>query len=909
MAKEEAKQKITELVKKYESLSQSEIKAYHEAKTKQGFIEPLFRALGWDFDNTDEVAPEESASKGRVDYALKLNGISQFYVEAKSLKEDINDPKHIKQAVTYAYNKGITWAVLTNFEGLRIFNAQKQSQSITLDYKQYTEDFDRLWLLSRESLETGLLTKEAQKWGILPPPLPVETRLFTQLRQWREELFNQLYGHNKKLLNFSQIDKVIQRLFNRLIFIRNAEDRGIEEKRLLSAVNQWKTDGRKKDELRKALRQIFHDFDGYYDSDLFASHLLDNEKLFIEEQTIENILSGLYEIPGSMASYDFSVIDADVLGVVYEQYLGYVAVKAKEKAEAQLKLGITDDEVFTVIGKKPHRKEQGIYYTPKFVTNYIVKETVGRFIKERSDQEVLNMKILDPACGSGSFLIRAYDELLNYHADQRGKAVSEIDQGERLPILTNNIFGVDLDMQAVEIARLNLLLRSLARRETLPSLADNIKQGNSLISGTPEELKKYFGQNYKKNRPFDWENQFKDILANGGFDVVIGNPPYGADFDEQDRHYIEDYYPLSKDNKNSAMVFIERGLNLTKEGGFFSFIIPKSLAYSQKWLAGRKYILEKLGYACDTSKAFKEVLLEQMVIVVSQKYVHKPYYEAAFLNEDGLTDKVAISKKVSNAADTILLGITDEELNIFNKMISSNVFLRDISSTARGLSFQRYLAKNQDGVPIYRGDNIGRYVLHKNLETISQDVLDNAAKKVSFLKQPKIMSQQIIAHIQNPTDHIILMSYLDKEGVLTLDTVQNTIVTDKRYSLEFVTGLLNSTLWSWYAYRFIFSKAIRTMHFDGYYIGKFPLPEIDLAKPNDEGTDKTLPALVNKMLETSSKLQSLPKEYFGEREELTAEMKETDKAIDDLVYTLYKLSEDDIELVTAGLSLVKAKKP
>src|SRR4030042_106342 len=116
MGKEEAKQKIAELVKKYEALSPSEIKSYNEAKTKQGFIDPLFRALGWNFEDTNEVAPEEKASGGRVDYAFKINTVSQFYLEAKPLRADLTRPEYAKQAVTYAYNKSVTWALLTDFE-------------------------------------------------------------------------------------------------------------------------------------------------------------------------------------------------------------------------------------------------------------------------------------------------------------------------------------------------------------------------------------------------------------------------------------------------------------------------------------------------------------------------------------------------------------------------------------------------------------------------------------------------------------------------------------------------------------------------------------------------------------------------------------------------------------------------
>lgn len=901
MTKDEAKQKIAELVEKYENLSPSAVKTFNEANTKQGFIEPLFRALGWDVDDSNEVTLEEKASNGRVDYAFKLHGVSQFYLEAKPLKADLTNPDYIKQAITYAYGKGVTWVVLTDFEELRLFNAQQNKPFITLKCTDYLSTFDKLWLLSRESLAEGLLNKEAAQVGALPPSLPIETRLFRQLRQWREDLFNQLYLYDKKL-SFSQIDEIIQRLFDRLIFIRTCEDRGIEDKRLLAAVHQWKTSGHK-GELVDSIRQIFREFDGYYDSDLFAYHLTD--EVFIEGTTLEQIISGLYEVPGGMASYDFSIIDADVLGAVYEQYLGHVAQVVKQRAkeaQAKLDLGIQTESI-TLTAKKERRKEQGIYYTPKFVTDYIVKETVGRFIKEHSVSEIRNIKILDPACGSGSFLIRAFDELLKYYASQKtSKSESDIDAADRISILTSNIFGVDLDIQAVEIARLNLLLRSLARRETLPSLKENIRQGNSLISGTEEELKKYFGDSWRDKKPFNWNEEFKDIMAQGGFDIVIGNPPYGAEFDKRDRAYIEDRYPHSKDNKNSAMVFIEKGLTLTKEGGFFSLIIPKSLAFSQGWANGRKLILDKLGSVCDTSKAFKEVLLEQMVIVVSQKFARKPLYEAVFLGPGGEKNQVSISKQTSAATDTILLGIAKEELEIFHKLTSSKLFMKDISKTARGLPFQKHLTKDPKGVQVYRGDHISRYALYETKETLPETVLSGADKKVSFLRQPKIMSQQIIAHVENPTEHIILTSTLDKDSVLTLDTVQNTVITDKRFAYGFVLALLNSKLWSWYAYRFIFSRAIRTMHFDDHYLGKLPLPNIDFDNSKDKKMHDKLVALVDKMLELNEKLAPIRDTYSNERDKLKEEIEKTDKEIDNLVYDLYGLTEEDRQVVEASVS-------
>jgi hypothetical protein len=508
---EEARREIGELVAKYRDLTAAAIKKYTEADTRRVFILPLFHTLGWDVYSRDEVAEEVRASVGRVDYVFKLRGVSQFYLEAKALRAELTKPQYIKQAITYAYNRGIVWAVLTDFEGLQVYNAQTGRLFISLSYDNYLRDFDDLWLLSRSSLQSNALNEKAERYGALPPRLGVEERLFKQLRASREELFTQLYRYNPNL-SFDQIDEVIQRLFNRLIFIRTCEDRRIEDRVLLGAVHEWWSRGRKA-EFVEILRHIFREYDGYYDSDLFALHLID--QVFIESTTIEGIINGLYEIPGGIASYDFSLIDADVLGAVYEQYLGHIATVAKQRAkQAQIRmdLGFPSEPTFELAAKKERRKEHGIYYTPRFVTDYIVKETVGRFLEEHTHNEIHNIKILDPACGSGSFLIRAYDELLNYHAHQRGKSVSELDQWERLPILTKNIFGVDLDTQAIEIARLNLLLRSLAKRETLPSLAENVRQGNSLISGTEEELRGYFGDNWRAKKPFNWEQEFPRVL-------------------------------------------------------------------------------------------------------------------------------------------------------------------------------------------------------------------------------------------------------------------------------------------------------------------------------------------------------------------------------------------------------------
>jgi type I restriction-modification system DNA methylase subunit len=438
------------------------------------------------------------------------------------------------------------------------------------------------------------LTKKAQDYGAMPPFIPIEKRLFKQLSLWRENLFNEIYRYNEdKKLQREQVDGIIQKLFNRLIFMRTAEDRKIEENGLRALLNQWKAGG-SKGYLIKPLRALFNEYEGYYDSELFSHHLLD-EDIFIDNESLQPVLEGLYEIPGSLASYNFNDIDADVLGAVYEQYLGHIAEAVKQqvqKAQAKMALGF-ETPTFTLTDKKERRKEHGIYYTPKIITDYIVKETVGRYLQENAGypDKLLNVKILDPACGSGSFLIRAYDELLTHRAAILGKPVDKLDQWERLPVLTNSIYGVDLDKQAVEVARLNLLLRSLAHREPLPYLGNNIKNGNSLISGTDEEMEKFFGADFASQRPFNWPDEFSGVMEKGGFDIVIGNPPYIR------QEQLSVFKPLwQKDfecfngTADIYVYFFERGLQLLKEGGYLAYISPNKYFRSGYGKKLREYL-------------------------------------------------------------------------------------------------------------------------------------------------------------------------------------------------------------------------------------------------------------------------------------------------------------------------------
>ncbi len=318
-----------------------------------------------------------------------------------------------------------------------------------------------------------------------------------------------------------------------------------------------------------ALKRVFVEFDRGYDSELFAAHVLDMQAHF-QDDSLSTIMEGLYWPPGGLVAYDFSVIDADVLGRVYEQYLGHVSQMVRQRhqeLQARLDLGMPQDqalaETLEVIQRPQRRKAQGIYYTPQWVVNYIAGQTVGRFLHEHENRSdaIHDMKILDMACGSGSFLIRAYDELLEHHS--QGRPPEWVFSDERLNILRNSIYGVDLDPQAVEITRLNLLLRALRERQLLPELRDNIKRGNSLIA-----------QGASEKHPFVWEREFPDVMQEGGFDVVIGNPPYVRiqSLPRDDADYYRNHYESAFGSFDIYVMFIEQGLRLLKPGGRLGFI-------------------------------------------------------------------------------------------------------------------------------------------------------------------------------------------------------------------------------------------------------------------------------------------------------------------------------------------------
>lgn len=592
MTKETARQIIKALVNKYERIRQeNKLSKYNEENTKAEFIEPLFEALGWDVRNTyhpNEVTREENISKDRVDYSFRINGIPKFFLEAKALRENLENPKYVEQAINYSWHKGCTWAVLTDFEEVKVFNAEwresqySQSRIKDIHCSQFISRFEELWLLSKESFEQGLLDKEAEKWGKKTKKTPVDKQLLSDFTRFREILSKNITRLNQnKSLSQEDLNESTQRIIDRLMFIRYCEDRGLEEKRLISNAREWASRG--KGQLVRSIREVYSYFDKYYNSKIFAKHLCD--ELEIDNDVLYEIIEGLHYTRDRSISYDFSAIEADVLGNIYEQYLGHILKKTAKTAK------LTESQA--------HRKEQGIFYTPIFIVDYIVRNTLGKLLEDKKINTE-KIRVLDPACGSGSFLIKGFD-VLNEHYLRHDKdyAQTRLDVAsedsvytKKLQIVQNNIFGVDLDRQAVEVAQLNLLLKVTEKGRRLPLLQQNIKQGNSLVHSSlnPED------------RPFDWGSQFSKVLKDDadGFDVIVGNPPYVRQEELSSiKPYLEANYQVYHSMADLFVYFFEKELKLLKEGGYLGMIV------SNKWL--------KAGYALKLRRLLKKYWIEQFI--------------------------------------------------------------------------------------------------------------------------------------------------------------------------------------------------------------------------------------------------------------------------------------------------------
>jgi type I restriction-modification system DNA methylase subunit len=558
---------------------------------------------------------------------------------------------------------------------LKVFNAEWRvdnpfmARFLDFDLDTYLSDFDHLWWLSHAETEKGRLNIEAEKVGKIAKRLPVSQHLFDDLKQWRAALYKDYKGFNP-LISPADVDAAVLRTLDRLIFIRTAEDRQVEQNRLQALVRELK-DRKQFNNLSEALGRLFREMDGIYNSELFAPHFSDG--LYVTPTTLETIIDGLYE--RKFIRYNFNAIEADVLGTVYEQYLGAVVTESQQESIQNNKQPtLISPESLTVEDRKQKRKRQGIYYTPSLITKYIVQQTVGRYLEENGFYPH-PPRVLDMACGSGSFLIEAFDTIDRYLAGQSGHAFGDQegvqDQMRRMQILTQCIYGVDKDRQAVEVARLNLLLRALHSRDKLPLLT-NIYHGDSLQDDT-------------------WQ-YFSEPMKDGGFDIIIGNPPYvrqetlGPEF----KSYAQQHFSTYAGTADLYIYFIEKAHRLLKPGGYFGMIVSNKWMRSNYGKALRQFLmhnsqlLEIVDFGelpvFETSATFPAIIITRNQPSNEQRFLYAPIKRLDFIS---LPEEV---REVGTILDGNSLrgenwGLTnDKEQSVLDKMRQVGIPLGDYTN-------------------------------------------------------------------------------------------------------------------------------------------------------------------------------------------------------------------------------------
>jgi type I restriction-modification system DNA methylase subunit len=623
---------LSALLSRFSSLS-NEIRLQQvEAATRIDFINPLLEILGWDVANrlnrpytkrevTYEPRQRVDGSLKAPDYSLGIDGKRKFFIEAKRPSEHIESNRnHSYQLRRYSWSAGLPFGVLTDFEEFAIYDcsfAPQESDAADVGrllYIRYSELIEN-WpviaaILSRDAVAKGSLELLAEKTSFASGEKQIDTSFLKTMRFWRKKLAQDVASENLEM-TADRIDFETQTLLNKTIFLRILEDRGFEKPGALIAIATGEND------VKAQLAAYFNRAHDKYNSGLFSGRGLGSASL--AKQSIELSLSAAVLKDFIQALYfpnpfEFSVMPLDVLGRIYELMLGEEVVFTDESSrEIEIKL------------KPEVKKRGGVFYTPSPIVDYIVEETIGPLIEGKKPTALSKIKIVDPAAGSGSFLVAVFQFLIHHVTDQLAKNDDKkvlevgVDGQLRIPtkirkdLLTSCIFGVDIDAQAVEVCKLSLLLLVVENDpqlqfevgHILPSLDSNVVCGNSLIGDDFEQalLQEEFDSDYN---PFNWSNSFPEVFAQGGFDAVVGNPPYlnvDSMWGTKDKRlgYLKAKYPhIHTDKTDLLFYFIEKGVSICK--GELAFIVSRSFLEADKalklrgWLAANTRIREVLDF-------------------------------------------------------------------------------------------------------------------------------------------------------------------------------------------------------------------------------------------------------------------------------------------------------------------------
>ena len=1079
-----APSEVLELVARFEQqIDAYKSGLYNEAQLRQEFLNPLFKALGWDIHNEQgyaeaykDVLHEDTIRIGGAvkapDYCFRIGGTRKFFLEAKKPSVCIKEePAAAYQLRRYAWSAKLPLSILCDLEEFAVYDCRIRphkddpAAAARIFYCTF-RDLGEKWgwiaaIFSREAVLKGSFDKFAESSKGKRGTSEVDAAFLAEIESWRGEFARNLALRNPKLSQ-RQLNFAVQRTIDRIIFLRICEDRGIEDYgRLRALVNG--------DRIYPRLCQLFEAADARYNSGLFHfkrgkdRHEAPDEltlALELDDKLLRDILRRLY-YPDS--PYEFSVLSADILGQVYEQFLGKV-------------IRLTEGHRAVVDDKPEVKKAGGVYYTPTYIVDYIVRQTVGKLLEEFSsrhkeahsqeieaDQSLLTptaagrtmdpraatailnrvakLRILDPACGSGSFLIGAYQHLLDWHLQfylandpsiwakgakpalvQTGKAW-KLTIDARKQILLNNIFGVDIDTQAVEVAKLSLLLKVLEgetgqslqtifrlfQERALPDLGDNIKCGNSLISPDfyqQQQMALLDDEERYYINVFDWQAEFPEVFGprtsagelqetaapldyampgvplhgrygykkkkdakallplmplepewEGGFDAVIGNPPYVRiqGFPEDQIKYLTTHYRSATGNCDLYVSFVERGFALLRDGGVLGFIVPN------------KFFRTDYGEGLRGLLSGKRALSRIVDFGANQVFAATTYTCLLFLRNAGAdcfqyaeskAARALLSNAVFSQRDARKLGAA---LWTFDSLATASVLAKLEQHTSRLLDLPADMSRGSstgnDEIFVFEADTLkieealvrdplfasdfgryrfapagkwkvifpyhwedGEYRLYAESELRSKfpRAFAHLQKHQATLKLRKQYREwfgySAPRNLELHDQAQIAVPLLADEGLFSLIPDQTrgrlcpmasggfTVTLSKQCQLrpEYVLGLLNSKLLFWRL------QKLSSLFRGGWitctkqYFGELPIRRIDFSDAADKSRHDRLVKQVEQMLASHKQLSAA--QTPQEQTALTRQIAATDTQIDRLVYDIYRLTEDEIKIVEGTAS-------
>lgn len=625
-----ARTRVAELVRNFRQNESDYFQAaYNETQARTEFITPLLEAFGWDVNNRQgfplslrEVIQEATVEVGeerlskRPDYELRLARQRKFFVEAKKPSVRIErDRDAAFQSRRYGYSASLPITVLTNFSQLIIYDCRPAPNLMddaavarlhSFNYTEFDARFDELWpLLSRHAIYSGEFDRRFDVDVSGRGSDQFDDLFLRQVRSWRERLAIDIHANNPTL-GSDELTYAVQLFLSRIVFLRICEDREIERYQTLRDLPAANTFDALVDELRRA--------DAFYDSGLFR--LLNDARLGI--RISDNVLHGIIdELYYPQSPYTFAVVETEVLSEIYEQFLGE-AITVNGGAVA-------------IVSKPEVRESGGVVPTPRYIVDAILQRTLLPALEGKSRADLRGLSVADICCGSGIFLLAVYEHLLDYYLiwyldnERETHIGGKIYEGaggrwhltfeERRRILVEHIRGVDIDPNAVEVARFSLLLKLIEnetavglrdyvernRHPALPELEATICCGNSLIS--QREWTPVMGAMrpplVAKINPFDFRDVFGETFARGGFSVIVANPPYTRIQNMQAYMPEElDYYKSAASpyttgherNFDKYALFIERALTLLRADGRLGVIVPHKFMTTQAGRALRHLI-------------------------------------------------------------------------------------------------------------------------------------------------------------------------------------------------------------------------------------------------------------------------------------------------------------------------------